>query len=51
MNYIEANALELLSVVACSEVFDSRRGGAEKMCIEMGVPFLGALPLHRLLKA
>jgi hypothetical protein len=45
MNYIKENAPELLSVVACSEVFDSSSGGAEKMCIEMGVPFLGKVPM------
>uniref|UniRef100_K3YU84 Cytosolic Fe-S cluster assembly factor NBP35 n=1 Tax=Setaria italica TaxID=4555 RepID=K3YU84_SETIT len=28
-----------------SEVFDSSKGGAEKMCIEMGVPFLGKVPM------
>jgi Mrp family chromosome partitioning ATPase len=45
MNYIKENAPELLSVVACSEVFDSSSGGAEKMCTEMGVPFLGKVPM------
>ncbi|KFK39308.1 hypothetical protein AALP_AA3G227700 [Arabis alpina] len=42
---IRANAPELLNVVACSEVFDSSGGGAERMCREMGVPFLGKIPL------
>jgi Mrp family chromosome partitioning ATPase len=45
MNYIKEKAPELLSVVACSEVFDSSKGGAEAMCIEMGVPFLGKVPM------
>ncbi|KAL5991168.1 cytosolic Fe-S cluster assembly factor nbp35 [Asimina triloba] len=45
LNYIKANAPELLSLVACSEVFDSSGGGAAKMCIEMGVPFLGKVPM------
>ncbi|KAK3144434.1 hypothetical protein QOZ80_4AG0312980 [Eleusine coracana subsp. coracana] len=45
LNYIKDNAPELLSVVACSEIFDSSKGGAEKMCHEMGVPFLGKVPL------
>ncbi|XP_008812418.2 cytosolic Fe-S cluster assembly factor NBP35-like [Phoenix dactylifera] len=45
LNYIKTNAPELLSVVACSEVFDSSRGGAAKMCMELGVPFLGKVPL------
>uniref|UniRef100_A0A8R7QSG4 Cytosolic Fe-S cluster assembly factor NBP35 n=1 Tax=Triticum urartu TaxID=4572 RepID=A0A8R7QSG4_TRIUA len=45
MNYIKEKAPELLSVVACSEVFDSSKGGAEKMCHEMGVPFLGKVPM------
>lgn len=31
--------------MACSEVFDSSGGGAERMCREMGVPFLGKVPL------
>lgn len=36
---------ELLNVDICSEVFDSSGGGAERMCREMGVPFLGKVPL------
>ncbi|BAB08742.1 nucleotide-binding protein [Arabidopsis thaliana] len=35
----------LLDIVACSEVFDSSGGGAERMCREMGVPFLGKVPM------
>ncbi|RRT49935.1 hypothetical protein B296_00052030 [Ensete ventricosum] len=46
LSYIRSNALELLSVISCSEVFDSIRGGAAKMCAEMGVPFLGKVPLQ-----
>ncbi|GJN27237.1 hypothetical protein PR202_gb15239 [Eleusine coracana subsp. coracana] len=45
LNYIKDSAPELLSVVACSEVFDSSKGGAEKMCHEMRVPFLGKVPM------
>uniref|UniRef100_I1PME8 ArsA/GET3 Anion-transporting ATPase-like domain-containing protein n=1 Tax=Oryza glaberrima TaxID=4538 RepID=I1PME8_ORYGL len=45
LNYIKEKAPELLSVVACSEVFDSSKGGAEKMCQEMEVPFLGKVPM------
>ncbi|OIW10334.1 hypothetical protein TanjilG_28085 [Lupinus angustifolius] len=40
---------EILSLIACSEVFDSSGGGAMKMCDEMGVPFLGKVPLDPLL--
>jgi Mrp family chromosome partitioning ATPase len=45
LNYIKEKAPELLTMVACSEVFDSSKGGAEKMCNEMGVPFLGKVPM------
>ncbi|XP_008792158.1 cytosolic Fe-S cluster assembly factor NBP35-like [Phoenix dactylifera] len=45
LNYIKTNAPELLSMVTCSEVFDSSGGGAAKMCMEMGVPFLGKVPM------
>ncbi|XP_072950703.1 cytosolic Fe-S cluster assembly factor NBP35 [Typha angustifolia] len=45
LNYIREKAPELLSIVTCSEVFDSSQGGAEKMCREMGVPFLGKVPM------
>ena len=45
LNYIKENAPELLSAVACTEVFDSSKGGAEKMCAEMLVPFLGKVPM------
>ncbi|XBI56727.1 hypothetical protein VPH35_038263 [Triticum aestivum] len=45
LDYIKDKALELLSLIACSEVFDSSNGGAEKMCHEMGVPFLGKVPM------
>ncbi|KAK1683911.1 hypothetical protein QYE76_044759 [Lolium multiflorum] len=41
LNYIKEKAPKLLLLVACSEVFDSSKGGTEKMCHEMGVPFLG----------
>ncbi|XP_037486067.1 cytosolic Fe-S cluster assembly factor NBP35-like [Triticum dicoccoides] len=45
LDYIKDKAPELLSLIACSEVFDSSKGGAEKMCHEMGVPFLGKVPM------
>lgn len=44
-NYIKEKAPELLSLFACSEVFDSSRGGAAKMCTDLGVPFLGKVPM------
>ncbi|KAK6144833.1 hypothetical protein DH2020_021653 [Rehmannia glutinosa] len=36
---------ELLNLVAFTEVFDSSGGGGAKMCVDMGVPFLGKVPL------
>ncbi|KAL6960471.1 cytosolic Fe-S cluster assembly factor nbp35 [Sarracenia purpurea var. burkii] len=45
IKYLRENAPELLDLVAYSEVFDSSSGGAVKMCSEMGVPFLGKVPL------
>lgn len=45
MQCIREKAPELLNLVAYSEVFDSSGGGAMKMCQEMGVPFLGKVPL------
>ncbi|OEL18849.1 Cytosolic Fe-S cluster assembly factor NBP35 [Dichanthelium oligosanthes] len=45
LNYIKEKAPDLLSVVTYSEAFDSSKGGAEKMCHEMGVPFLGKVPM------
>ncbi|CAN4095631.1 unnamed protein product [Withania somnifera] len=45
MSYIKENAPELLNLIALSEVFDSSGGGAAKMCNDMGVPFLGKVPL------
>ncbi|CAK9161721.1 unnamed protein product [Ilex paraguariensis] len=45
MKYIREKAPELLNLAACSEVFDSSGGGATKMCNDMGVPFLGKVPL------
>ncbi|KAJ3678066.1 hypothetical protein LUZ60_001869 [Juncus effusus] len=44
-NLIREKAPELLDVLACSEIFDSSGGGARKMCLEMGVPFLGTVPM------
>ncbi|KAF3444497.1 hypothetical protein FNV43_RR14189 [Rhamnella rubrinervis] len=43
--YVREKAPELLNMIACSEVFDSSGGGAERMSKEMGVPFLGKVPL------
>lgn len=43
--YVKEKAPELLNVIACSEVFDTSSGGALKMCREMGVQFLGKVPL------
>nr|POF06163.1 cytosolic fe-s cluster assembly factor nbp35 [Quercus suber] len=43
--YFREKAPELQDLMACSEVFDSSSSGAEKMCREMGVPFLGKVPL------
>ncbi|CAN0902752.1 Cytosolic Fe-S cluster assembly factor NBP35 [Linum grandiflorum] len=45
MEYIREKAPEMLELVAYSEVFDSSAGGAASMCREMGVPFLGKVPL------
>ncbi|XP_020266181.1 cytosolic Fe-S cluster assembly factor NBP35-like [Asparagus officinalis] len=45
LNYTKENAPELLPLVVCSEVFDSSKGGAEEICEEMGVPFLGKVPM------
>ncbi|CAO2815488.1 unnamed protein product [Amaranthus hypochondriacus] len=45
LQYMRENAPELLNLVGYSEVFDSSGGGAMKMCQEMGVPFLGKVPL------
>lgn len=49
LKYLKENAPEMLDVFACTEVFDSSRGGAQKMCEEMGVPFLGRVPMDPLL--
>ncbi|CAL5370459.1 unnamed protein product [Camellia sinensis] len=52
MEYMREKAPEMLDLVAFSEVFDSSGGGAAKMCSDMGVPFLGKVPLDpRLCKA
>ncbi|KAM7278535.1 hypothetical protein ACFE04_005669 [Oxalis oulophora] len=42
---IKEKAPEMLDVIACSEIFDSSGGGAAKMCSQVGVPFLGKVPL------
>ncbi|XP_059670012.1 cytosolic Fe-S cluster assembly factor NBP35 [Cornus florida] len=43
--YLKDKAPEMLNLVACTEIFDSSGGGATKMCSDMGVPFLGKVPL------
>ncbi|KAJ1375816.1 P-loop containing nucleoside triphosphate hydrolase [Sesbania bispinosa] len=45
LEYMTEKAPEMLNLIACTEVFDSSGGGAVKMCNEMGVPFLGKVPL------
>jgi len=45
MSYMREKAPEMLNLIACSEVFDASGGGAAKMCNDMGVPFLGKVPL------
>ncbi|CAI9101497.1 OLC1v1038834C1 [Oldenlandia corymbosa var. corymbosa] len=45
LSIMKEKAPELLNVFAFSEVFDSSAGGAGRMCREMGVPFLGKIPL------
>ncbi|KAA8531504.1 hypothetical protein F0562_006142 [Nyssa sinensis] len=45
MEYMRQRAPEMLNLLACSDVFDSSAGGAAKMCNDMGVPFLGKVPL------
>ncbi|KAJ4899914.1 Cytosolic Fe-S cluster assembly factor NBP35 [Raphanus sativus] len=43
---VRENAPKLLDgVFAWSQVFESSGGGAERMCEELGVPFLGKVPL------
>lgn len=52
IQFLREKAPEMQHLIACSEVFDSSGGGAAKMCNEMGVPFLGKVPLDpRLCKA
>lgn len=43
--YIREHAPELLALDICTDIFDSSRGGASKMCKDMGVPFLGKVPM------
>ncbi|CAI0456828.1 unnamed protein product [Linum tenue] len=45
LDCMREKAPELLELVAFTEVFDSSAGGAAEMCQEMGVPFLGKVPL------
>ncbi|KAE9597426.1 hypothetical protein Lal_00029958 [Lupinus albus] len=49
MEIMREKSPEMLNLIAFSEVFDSSGGGAVKMCSEMGVPFLGKVPLDPLL--
>ncbi|KAJ0577135.1 putative mrp/NBP35 ATP-binding protein [Helianthus annuus] len=42
---LREKAPKLLGLVAFTEVFDSSGGGAARMCVEKGVPFLGKVPL------
>ncbi|XP_073033268.1 LOW QUALITY PROTEIN: cytosolic Fe-S cluster assembly factor NBP35-like [Primulina eburnea] len=43
--YLKEKAPEMLNLFAFCEVFDSSAGGGAKMCRDMGVPFLGKVPL------
>ncbi|KAI4348265.1 hypothetical protein L6164_009005 [Bauhinia variegata] len=43
--YMREKAPEMMNLIASSEVFDSSHGGAARMCNEMGVLFLGKVPL------
>ncbi|RZC61331.1 hypothetical protein C5167_023087 [Papaver somniferum] len=45
LKYMKENAPEMLNLITCTEVFDSSKGGAAKMCREMEVPFLGKVPM------
>lgn len=45
IEYMKEKAPEMLQLVAFSEVFDCSGGGADKMCRDMEVPFLGKVPL------
>lgn len=45
LEIMKEKAPELLEYFACSEVFDTSGGGAARMCAEVGVPFLGKVPL------
>ncbi|ESQ47902.1 hypothetical protein EUTSA_v10021039mg [Eutrema salsugineum] len=42
---IREHAPDLVDVFTFTEVFDSNGGGAQRMCREMGVPYLGRVPL------
>ena len=44
-DYVREKAPELLNVIAYTEVFDASNGGALRMCRELGVPFLGKVPM------
>ncbi|XWS57674.1 hypothetical protein CRYUN_Cryun09bG0193500 [Craigia yunnanensis] len=45
IEYMREKAPEMLDLIDASEIFDSNGGGAAKMLKEMGVPYLGKVPL------
>ncbi|KAJ8768310.1 hypothetical protein K2173_021250 [Erythroxylum novogranatense] len=45
LKLMQEKAPELLELIASTEIFDSSAGGAARMCTEMGVVFLGKVPL------
>ncbi|KAJ7547523.1 hypothetical protein O6H91_08G089400 [Diphasiastrum complanatum] len=45
LEQLQTRCPDLLSVFACTEVFYAGGGGAQKMAKDMGVPFLGCIPL------
>lgn len=45
LNYMRERAPELLALDIYTEIFDSSKGGASKMCKDMDVPFLGRVPM------
>ena len=42
---LEKSTLDANSIVAQSDVFKPTKGGAEHMAADMGIPFLGRVPL------
>lgn len=45
LGLLRGSALDADSIVAQSDVFKPTKGGAEHMAADMGVPFLGRVPL------